>query len=266
MRPVLLAALVAAFFPFTPAKAGPAAGGALGARGTSFELSLPGGRSLDSRQLVGAVLEMTNPAGVVVKARIDAVSPAPERPAVLLHTISVQDPATGAWGPMCLPDAKGRRAAFPVAGRFDARGRYTRDPSDWFLTCTGGAQGKCILWGYDPWGRGPHGENLALYYQACQRMVRADYEGLGTGHTRDGTEIDVWDAAGIQTPDTLKDPGFAFEAGWGPGGAVCVNRTRWRDLLPIAVLLQSRPDLGARPCDAAEARRRGALLFNRSRP
>ena len=57
----------------------------------------------------------------------------------------------------------------------------------------------------------------------------------------------------------------AFEAGWGPHGAVCVARTRWSELLPLSVLLASAPRLVARPCDEAEARRRGAVLFNRSK-
>jgi hypothetical protein len=84
-------------------------------------------------------------------------------------------------------------------------------------------------------------------------------------HTRNGTDIDLWDIAGVQKPDTAADPAFAFEAGWSADGAVCVARTRWENLLPLATLIQSAPQLAAAPCSEAEARRRGALLFNRSR-
>jgi hypothetical protein len=95
--------------------------------------------------------------------------------------------------------------------------------------------------------------------------VRADYDGKGAAHTREGTEIDIWDIAGVQKPDTLGNPGFRFEAGWAAAGAVCVARTRWPDVLSLKDLLNKAPRLAAKPCDPEEARRRGALLFNRSR-
>jgi hypothetical protein len=44
-----------------------------------------------------------------------------------------------------------------------------------------------------------------------------------------------------------------------------VAHTRWPDLLPLKALLASAPALAAAPCDPEEARKRGALLFNRSR-
>ncbi|MGD0191616.1 MAG: ADYC domain-containing protein [Rhizomicrobium sp.] len=237
----------------------------LQAQGYAFALAMPDGRVLASRDLVGAVMEMDDPYGRVVTARIDQVTPSKERADILLHELSVLNPATGAWGPMCDADIYGRRAAFPVPGRWDAKRHFIKDASQWFLTCTAGSQGKCILWGYDPWRKGPHGEDLAAYYQACQHMVPADYQGNGVPHTRNGTDIDVWDAAAVQTPDTNADPSFAFEAGWNADGAVCVARTRWANLLPVNILLQSAPNLAAHPCDEAEARHRGAILFNRSR-
>jgi hypothetical protein len=166
-------------------------------------------------------------------------------------------------GPLCDPDAYGRQAGFPIAGRWDERGRFVKDPKALFIACTSGAQGKCLMWGYDPWGRGPHGEDLAPYYEACTHLVRADYAG-GAAHTRNGTLIEVWDDLGIQTQEPKPVPGVRFEAGWGPEGAVCVAKTRYEDLLPLHVLLQSRPGLGG-ACDEGSARRRGALIFNRSR-
>jgi hypothetical protein len=96
-------------------------------------------------------------------------------------------------------------------------------------------------------------------------MTRADYKGAGSPFTRNGTAIDVWDTAGVQHPDSNDDPSFAFEAGWGVRGAVCVARTRIPQLLPTSVLYQSAPQLKAPVCDEAEASQRGALLFNRSR-
>ena len=260
-RSFAIAGAVLALFQVSPA----GASGGLAARGYSFALTLPDGRVLGSAELVGAVLDMDDPSGRPVTARIDHVMPSRERSDILLHSLSVLNPATGQWGPMCDADITGRRAAFPVPGRWDAQKRYVKDATRWFLTCTAGSQGKCILWGYDPWRTGPHGEDLTDFYGACQHMVPADYQGNGVPHTRNGTDIDVWDTAGVQNPESLNDPAFAFEAGWSPTGAVCVAKTRWSNLLPLRTLLESAPGLAASPCDEAEARRRGALLFNRSR-
>ncbi len=230
--------------------------------GERFVLTTADGRRLTSSELVGAVLDVDGPDGSPATIRIDAVTPAAERAAVLLHALSIRD-AGGAWVPLCDADAQGRKAAFPVAGRWEAGGRYIRDPAKWFLTCTSGSQAKCILWGYDPWDPRPL---LAAMYEACQHVARADYDGRGTAHTRNGTAIDIWDSLAIQTPDPKIGDEYRFEAGWGPGGAVCVARTRWADLLPLDVLLASAPRLAAAPCDEAEARRRGAVIFTRIKP
>ena len=59
-------------------------------------------------------------------------------------------------------------------------------------------------------------------------MVLADYCGNAVPHTRNGTLIDVVDVAGIEVQESR--PGqMAFEAAWGPDGAVCVNHTRYAD-------------------------------------
>lgn len=260
IRPLALAALLLALA--APALAQEAA--ALKVSGSNFELLSGDGPALMSKDLVGARFEMSLEGGPAQLLRIDAVTPAAERPSVLLHAFSLQDPRTGAWTPLCDPDVTGRRAGFPIAGRWDARGHFVKDPKAWFVACTSGAQGKCILWGYDPWGVGPHGEDLAPYYEACTHMVRADYDGRGAGNTRNGTPINVFDDLGIQIRDASPGPAFAFEAGWAPGGAVCVAKTRYRVLLPLSVLLDSSPRLGG-TCDVESARQRGALIYNESR-
>src|ERR1041385_6963440 len=79
--------------------------------------------------------------------------------------------------------------------------------------------------------QGPVGRRPRFpYYEACQHMVRADYDGSRWAHTKNGTPIDFWDHIGVQHPDTLADPAFAFEPGWSPEGAACVAKTRWPDL------------------------------------
>jgi ADYC domain len=231
--------------------------------GTRFVLVTADGRRLPSEALVGAVFTMMTPGGVLASVRIDGVTPAKDRSAVLLHDLKVANNA-GEWVPMCDADAYGRRAAFPVAGRWEGQ-KFRADKAAWFLTCTSGSQAKCLIWGYDPWAVGPGGVSLVGHYEACQHMVRGDYDGRGAAHTRNGTSIDLWDDLGLQTPDTAADKDYIFEAGWAPDGSVCVAKTRWASLLPLSVLLQSVPRLKAQPCDEAEARRRGALIFNRSK-
>jgi hypothetical protein len=235
-----------------------AAKATLRVEGETFVLTLADGKRLTSTDLVGAELETQD--GQTI--RIDAVAPAKERPSLLLHSFSVLDATTKTWTPVCDPDAYGRRVGFPVAGRWNGRGNYIKDPAKWFLACTAGSRGKCIVWGYDPWGRGPRQEDLAPLYRACQFTVRANYDGRGEAHTRDGTEIDLADIFSIQTHESLTDPRFTFEAGWGPRGAVCVAATRWPDLLPLEALLKSTPRLGG-PCTEEKAKRRGALIFTR---
>jgi len=243
------------------AGATPACAAGFGVEGTQFVVTQDAGQRLTSADLVGAVFEIADGQGGLLKVRIDAVAAAHERPGVLLHSFSVADPKTGAWRPLCDPDAYGRAAGFPVRGRWADRA-FVADRDTWFLACSSGSNGKCVLWGYDPWGQTPDGRPLADFYRACQQMVRADYAGKGEPHTRNGTTIDTADVAGIQTHATLADTAFAFEAGWGVDGAVCVARTRWPDLITRDALLAADPALGG-SCDEATARARGALLLTR---
>ena len=125
----------------------------------------------------------------------------------------------------------------------------------------------CVRFGYKPWKAAPDGRPLLDYFNACVRMLRADYCGDGTPSTRDGTLIDVYDRARIQTPELV--PGMEFEAAWSPEGAVCVRHTRIKEILTLERLAATCPRLGDRlgpACDEAAGRRMGAILFNRSRP
>jgi ADYC domain-containing protein len=123
-----------------------------------------------------------------------------------------------------------------------------------------------VRFGYQPWKMAADRRPMRDYYNACTRLVRADYCGDGRSFTRDGTSIDVWDSVGIQTPDTGDDPAYSFEAGWGADGAVCVARTRIPENIILETLKISCPRLAAMPvCDEGSARAAGALLFNRSR-
>jgi hypothetical protein len=136
--------------------------------------------------------------------------------------------------------------------------------------------GKCIRFGYHPWQTQPwpaqalHQGTSPSYltlYNACLRMVRADYGGDGNGTTKNGMRIDLYDERGIQVP--ANDPQMVFEAGWTDAGAVCVNHPRVVEHITLADIEARWPRLAGNTgaiCTEEFARAHGALLFNRSMP
>ncbi len=228
--------------------------------GTTFRITLADGSVLPQDALPGVVLALGDSSGRQRHIRIDAVEHDPKDPTgeVTLYTFSEQDAATGEWRNACQPDPDGRRLGFPLAGRFTGDMRHVDAPGRLLIACTGGAEGKCIRFGYRPWRSAPDGSSLAPYYQACVRMVRADYCGDGVGHTRNGTPIDLFDRIGIQADEPA--PGMTLEAAWGPDGAVCVNHTRLAEVLTTEALAAMCPARVAQRCDEQVP----ALLYNRS--
>jgi len=231
--------------------------------GTTFRVALSDGRVLAQKQLPGMILVLGDGSGAQRRIRIDAVEGDGSDPAgeIILYTLSEQDPASGKWRNLCLPDPDGRRIGFPLAGAFTSDGRYEPTRPGILLTCTGGAEGKCVRFGYKPWGFGGNNISLAPYYQACVRLVRADYCGDGIGHTRDGTPIDIFDRIGIQHAELA--PGMTFEAAWRADGAVCVRHMRLPEVLDSTALAANCPRLKhsiGETCGEAAP----ALLYNRS--
>jgi hypothetical protein len=241
------------------------------AEGTQFKVTLMDGRVLRSLELVGAVLVIVV-SGRERRLRIDAIEPDPDGPArattlssqVFLNTISIQAD-DGSWQNVCQPGPDGRRQAFLLAGRTRPDATIWPAESGAFeIICTGGAQGKCVRFGYRPWERAPEGYPSYDLYNACVRMVRADYSGDGKGTTRDGQLIDLYDRFGIQKPEN--DPSQEFEAGWTKDGAVCVRHVRVAENASLEDL-ESLPSLRGRTgdiCTEEFARARGAAIFNRS--
>ena len=139
------------------------------------------------------------------------------------------------WEWLCGTDESNQPiAAIPIMKSylyptFDVDG----DLSRFTFSCVNAALGKCALWGYAPWktnfqetyNASTQTRDLAASHQACQRLVRADYCGNGTPHTRNGTPIDVYDTYGIQNPDNIG--GNTVEADWRSDGAYCIKHTRW---------------------------------------
>ena len=223
--------------------------------GTEFVLTLPDGRRLRSADLVGATLEIPtqgSPLEILISSVEDDAQAIGGR--VVLHRFMVQS-ETGAPIDLCTADADGRHLGFPVP---DGRGGFE-------VTCTSGAIGKCIRWGYRPWDESEGGPPLHALHRACVRMTRADYGGDGRTHTRDGTKIGIHDRFAIR--HLHRDPRMAFEAAWGVDGAICVAHPRVANEASIAQLGARYPQLasrlGAAACSFEQALRDpAALLFN----
>ena len=231
--------------------------------GTAFRVTLSDRSVKQGTELAGAVLTF-NLNGSPVRVRITAITPDPKDGSgmVLLHDFRIEPSGE----PLCNPDPDGQRLGFPLEGRTAADGSFIAEPGSFELICTSGAQGKCVRFGYHPWETAPDGRPMRDYFDACVRMMRADYCGDGRGWTRDGTVIDHWDRVGIQKSDSQDDPAFSFEAGWSPAGAVCVAHTRIPENITLGRLKSVCSRLATlQVCDEMSARAAGALLFNRSR-
>jgi hypothetical protein len=293
----LLAVLTAAAIPV--GAAGPRTDAApvqtLEVEGTLFKITLADGRELRSPDLIGANL-LIDQGDRLLRVRLDGIEADPDdkradvsdADRLWLHSLSVEA-ADGSWGPLCQPGPDGRRQAIPVRGHFlPEDGRFADgEPGAFELACTGGVMGKCIRFGYHPWQTSAWPAK-ALYreavnekqqqtdasppsyltlYNACLRMMRADYGGDGVGTTRNGMRIDLYDARGIGLP--ASDPHMAFEAGWTDAGAVCVNHPRVVEHVTLADIAERWPNLAGKTgaiCTEEFARAHGAMLFNRSAP
>lgn len=234
---------------------------------SEFKVILTDGRMLRSRDLVGARLVIAM-GGQAIRMRLDAVEQDPDarNGTVWLHTFSAEM-ADGSWQNVCDPGPDGRRQGFPIAGRPRADGVLEpAEPGVFELACTSGALGKCVRFGYPSWGAAD-GQSLREIYNACIRMVRADYCGNGTPTTKDGQRIDIYDDHQIQRHEN--EAAMDFEAGWTAEGAVCVRHVRVRENTSLDQLVAACPRLSGKvgaACTEETARRLGARLFNRSRP
>ena len=228
---------------------------------TGFVMTTPDGKLLKGKQLQGAIVHMALAGGTVASIKLASITPDPADPDILRHEFQVQDDS-GQWKSACEPNAYGETWGFPIGLPANHPGRDGAIT----LTCSSGAVGKCVRFGYKPWALGPHQENLTPYHAACVHLVRADYAGDGQPHTKNGTDIDIYDRIGIQSSESKANAAFAFEAGWAPAGAVCVAQTRWSDLLTLDALRKAVPRLAQKEnCTEDRAAALGGLIFNRSK-
>jgi hypothetical protein len=261
LRIAFAAAAVLAARQALPAPA--AVGPSIAVEGAQFRLLRPDGTATPQDALPGTILTLGDGSGRRRAIRIDAVERDSADPAgeIMLYTMSEQDPATHEWRNICRPDREGRRVGFPLPGAFASDMRHVDAPGRFLITCSGGAEGKCVRFGYKPWGRAPDGSSLEPYYQTCVRAVRADYCGDGVGHTRDGTPIDIFDRIGVQRDEVA--PGITFEAAFGPDGATCVAHPRLPEDASLERLIALCPRLAAASGEKCTEQAAG-LIFIRS--
>lgn len=147
--------------------------------------------------------------------------------------------------------------AFPVAGYWDDDSVHNIMNNNIFsFACTKRDAAFCITTGY----RDDQGDDQVQLFEACTRMMRADYCGDGKSYTKDGTFITTWDNKGIAEEPSI--PQLVFEAAWNRKGVVCWARPRWK----------SSSEVGTPPCltksnkcDRPPANPNGPpILFNKS--
>jgi len=253
---VLGAGLLAALLPTGADARTPSVSG-VAVEGTEIVVALADGRTLRSRDLIGAVLDVRFE-GQPARLRISAVEadPADKSGTVWLHTFESRQP-DGTWQNVCDAGPDGRRQGFVLQGR----------DSGLEFACSAGAIAKCVRFGYRPWANAAQdGRALEPEHAACVRMLRGDYGGNGRPFTNNGMTVDIYDPRGIQVSDA--DATLTFEAGWSPDGAVCVHHARVKENVTLAELEAQFPRLRGRTgavCTEEFARAHGAVLLNRSR-
>ncbi len=195
-------------------------------QGISLQGIMFNGTGLRGVALDGTELNPDDFVGAVIPASTDA-----DETILLTITDAERDAANPDLWRYALETADGQnlcgseRLGLFVGGIWDESGAHqdTMQVGEYMLdatfSCPRGVIAKCVTWGYEPWSLGSE------VHATCTRMARADYCGDGTPHTEDGTEIDIFDTLGVQVSDEA--PGFDFEAGWGPDGAVCVSHPRY---------------------------------------
>lgn len=216
---------------------------------------------LTQQDFQNSEIEGFNDQGQALKFQIRKVEIDPKDPQheVHLYTVFFQNNQHH-WQNLCNADAQYPAKAIALPGSWDNSGTYRPRENQVTFSCLNGAIAKCVQFGYKPW-KTVNGRSLEDYHQACVRMVRADYCGDGTAHTKDGTIINLYDRLNIQKRDAVA--GMSFEAAWGIDGAQSIHHTRYpEDLAYVQRVCPNR--LAANQATSGSKSFPPALLFNDS--
>lgn len=162
--------------------------------------------------------------------------------------------------------------AFPIPGYWSRTDRRyvpnTRTVSPEFsFACVKRDVAKCLRQGYSAYAS--DGRDKKILFEACTRMMRADYCGDGHSFTKDGSEVRLYDKKYVKKADVDKqikkdhlDGKLRFEAEWdATKGAVCVAQFRYPELVQQGVSAACLAKI--RWCTQQEAERDGdPVVFN----
>jgi len=197
---------------------------------------------LSGQGLIGSFLSGMDSEGMLVQVVICGVDSYTD-PGKNWTSIRAWNPLKQSWDNPCVATAEvPSPRALLLAGDWDSQGAFHTDDGKVTVACETGVLAKCVTWGYRPWVVSSKGTAaLGPAHQACTRMARADYCGLGVSHTREGNLIDYYDFVGVAALDAAgsDSAGEVFEAAWGPDGAACVSTMR--DGQPLTVLDEECP-------------------------
>ena len=177
---------------------------------------------------------------IPTEVRLDDVTASPTESDVLYHMLSAYDNELDDWVPLCADAQNNPVGAIALEGGWDAQSGDRLEADDLVtFACRGDVLAKCVEMGYAPWREAKikTGEetkewvSMADHHQACTRMLRADYCGIGQPNTINGTLIDVGDKVKRYKVDGQKIKGkvqayeseWDYEAEWGPDGAICIG-------------------------------------------
>lgn len=220
----------------------------------------------------GVTFTATLDDGTSLPLRIDQMMRHPDMANKDVFLYAVSYPTQDSWKPLCGLDQNGNPImAIPLNGRWDYRfgvvggGAKIDDDQSFTFACQGYVLAKCVEAGYKPWrtgmicqrGQGCRKITFAGHHQACTRLLRADFCGMGNSFTTDGLEVNMYDGFGIRTDADNWD----IEAEWDADGARCIVQERVTGNIPPCMQQRLAADCGNKEHFTA-----GSLLFSETPP
>jgi hypothetical protein len=195
------------------------------------------GEALSGEDFEGATLQGVLSDGSTVPLMIEVVDTTSD-PQLLNYTVRYWGGSS--WRSLCGEAAGAPVQALALHGRWDLSsgtstgGDYIDELGLFTFACHGAALAKCVTLGYKPWQTMTECTSMECrevpmraLHQACTRMIRADYCGDGTPHTRTGVPINVWDALNVQQRADTQGA-WLKDAEWSSEGAVCIEHLRYQ--------------------------------------